>query len=322
MSSLGGLSERRPLGERSRRLASVALRAFAAVLVAGGLGWALGGTLRTPRSAAAAPDRTIAAGPLHVSLDSVWQPIPARHDAPLADERSFAPGSLLPGRIWIAFAAPDDPSLIPATLRGRLDTQLPTPEVVRLAGRPAWRYTTMALPRNQLLELTVAPTRAGVLLVGCQANAQWWSAVAGCADAVSGVDGIPSISPSPQVAFDALLPSTLRTLGHVRSAASGRLRGVRRFRAVAHVARALSRAHGAAAARLRPLAAPGSPRIIVNRLRGAARAYAALATAASQSTEAAYAPRRAVVRRADAALRSALARRHRHGRLGRGQAPR
>jgi hypothetical protein len=295
---------------RVRRLVLIA--AVALMTFAGALGWVLGGILHSKHAGATTlSDRVVSAGDARVLVDGNWAPAPAGKElaatAGLTDLTSFAPLPGLPGQTWVARAALDGPTLLPAGLRARVST-LPAPVKTKLAGRPAWRYPAMKLRSGGLLEVTAAPTLEGVLLAGCEAGPASWSTVVGCGNGIHGVTGPAPLVPSAGLAFHARLKPVVARLDAARAAAGGALRRAGRASGQQAAAQKLADAHRSAARALSPLApAKGAERAAVQRLGAAAFAYRTLAKAAGRRDRRAYGRARAAVGRTNRALRQALA---------------
>jgi hypothetical protein len=295
---------------RVRRLAIGA--ALGALVIAGALGWLLGGILHGDNTAPAGiSDRLTPIGSLRVIVDGSWAPTPAGKELAatggLSDLTAFSPLPGLPGRSWVAHAPLDGPTLVPAALGARV-TKLPAPAKVKLAGQAAWRYPAMKLRSGGLLEVTALPTTAGVLLVGCEASPTSWSTVVGCGKGIRAVGGAPVLAPSSSLAFRERLKPVVAKLNARRTGAGHALRRARHARGQQAAARRLAGAHRAAADALSPLApAQGAERTAVRQLAASFGAYTALAKAAGRRDRRRYGRARAATRRADKALRAALA---------------
>jgi hypothetical protein len=297
---------------RTHRLV-LALAILAAIAVAGAAGW-LGGGLLQSRSAPApvTVDRLAAVGPLQLAVDSGLEPVSATAELAgtgLRDLTVFAPVAGLPGRIWIGRGEADDATLVPAAVRARLVGDLPPHADVSLAGRPAWSYGSLSLRDGGLLELTVQPTSAGVLIVGCQAELAVWSTVSGCVRRVQIVSGAATAAPAADLVFQQRLGPVLDRLNARRAAGAKALARARTAAGQRRSALTLARAHTQAARALAPSAGqPGAPKAVVARLRNIAAAYGALAGAAQRASRVRYARARARAARAEKALQVALAR--------------
>jgi hypothetical protein len=153
-----------------------------------------------------------------------------------------------------------------------------------------------------VVEVTLAPTTAGVFAVACSAPPETWSTAIGCAAGIRSIDaGGDGLLPAPDLAFRRQAPAVLGTLDGKRVAGRAALARGRRVAA----ARTLAGAHRAAAAALAPLAAPGATTETVAALRRAAASYDALARAAGRAR---YIAARRSVTRAEAGLAAALKR--------------
>jgi hypothetical protein len=276
------------------------LAGVAALAVAGIGGWGLGRMAGAPGSVEA-PAPILVMGGMQLEIPGAWTPArPARGmDAP--GVVTFAPAAGLPVRARLVTGPPADASLVPAALRSQLPADLPPPRRARLAGLPAWTYGPID-DGKRVLELTLAPTVAGVLAVECSASPETWSAALGCEAGVRAIaSGGDALVPAPDLAFRRRAPAVFRTLDAKRVAGRAALARGRRIAA----ARKLAGAHRAAAAALAPLAAPGATTETVAALRRAAAGYDAFARAAGRARF--IAARKGVVR-AEAGLAGALKR--------------
>jgi hypothetical protein len=291
----------------------LALAILAAIAAAGAAGWLGGGVLRS-RSAPApvAVDRLAVVGPLRLAVDSSWEPVAASGELAgtgLSDLTAFAPVAGLPGRVWIGRGEADDATLVPAAVRARLVGDLPAHANASLAGRPAWSYGNLSLRGGGLLELTIQPTAAGVLLVGCEAELAVWSTVSGCMRRIRIVSGAATAAPAADLVFRRRLGPVIDRLNARRAAGGKALAAARTAAGQRRGARALAQAHTQAARALAASAGPtGAPHAVVARLRDAAAAYGALAEAARRRSRARYAHARGSAAAAEKALRVALAR--------------
>lgn len=285
---------------------------LAAIAVAGLAGWFIGGALsRTPAAPQAPAERTAVVGPLRLRLDGAWSPIAASGALKamrVQDLSAFAPAAGVPGRVWIARARADGPSLVPGSVRARFAAPPAKPARAVLGGQAAWTYPAAALRGGGRLELTVQPTAAGVLLVGCEAEPSWWSTVAGCARSVRDVGGAATFAPAADIPFRQALADVVVALNAARGGAGKALGRARTAGGQRLAALRLAAAHRAAAAKLQPLAAGGPGRRLVARLGATAGAYQRLAGAAGHGSRPRYRAARADVGRAEAKLRTALGR--------------
>jgi hypothetical protein len=251
-------------------------------------------------------------GPFTLQLEGGWARVaagPGVASAGLPRVRTFAPAPSLPGRVWIARVPVRTPSLIPTRVLRRVDGRLGPPRRTRLAGRPAWVYDAIAVRGGGLLALTVQPTTAGALVVGCQAPGEWWSALADCARGIAGIDGPAPLSPVADLAYRLHARTPLARLNARRAREGHALHRARSARAQARSARRLAASHAAAASALHPYAPRrGAARRVVVALRRSRAAYAAVARSARRRERRRYATARRHARRADAALARALRR--------------
>jgi hypothetical protein len=282
------------------------------VLLAAAFGVGAGTLLRYDSAPVATIPQVASSGPIRLELDGGWmavRPLAALDASGLRDLMAFEPLPRLPGLAWIARAPADSRSLIPAGVRARISGTLPEPEGTTLAGARAWRYAALPLRAGRMLELTVQPTSAGVLVVGCEAPWAWWPTVTGCAGGVLSVAGVRTQPPSADIALRERLPAVIARLNAARAKGGQALTSARTARGQRRAARALAAAHAAAAAKLVPLAAAdGAGVAVVVRLKAGAAAYRGLAAAAGRKAPKRYAAARAKVRKTGAALRKALAR--------------
>jgi len=273
----------------------------AAIVVAAAAGWWLGGAGRedTP---APARDQVVAVGALRLELEPAWVPADAVPGLPVAGARILAPAPGLAARALLATGPAADASLIPAGLRAELPASLPRPRRASLGRLPAWTYGPL-IDEGRMVEVTVAPTTAGVLALVCSAPATSWSSWLDCADGVHAAGGAKALTPTADLAFRQAAGPVLDTLDDER--VSGRARLTARRPAAAA---ALARSHRDAAAALAPFAEAGAPAEAVRALRDAAGGYDALAAAARRRDRTGFVAARARVARSDAALAAALAR--------------
>jgi hypothetical protein len=282
-----------------------------AVILAALIGWLFGGHLAKEPPAAQAPtDRIAAVGPIRLDVDGDWMPTRATGELAqmkVQDLAVFAPAAGLPGRTWVARAQADGPTLVPAAVRERLAAPLGKPQRASMAGHAAWSYGTLALRSGAQLELAVLPTAAGMMLVGCEAEKTWWSTVSGCTRSIRAVGGAPAVTPGADLAFRARVRAVVPDLNHARARAGKRLNRARTPGAQQAAALKLAAAHRAAAVALQPVTPSSGPaRNVLGRLGATATAYRALAGAAGKHSRARYGKARKRVRKAEAALRTAL----------------
>ena len=277
---------------------ALAAGAAALVLAAAG-GWWLGDTSRE-ETVGPAPDAVLAVGDLKLELDSTWVAADSVPGLPLEGADVLAPAPGLVGRALLVSGPAADASLIPAALRAELPAALPAPRRAAMAGLPAWTYGPLH-DEGRMVEVTVAPTTAGVLALACSAPEASWSASLDCANGVHAVAGGEALAPTSDLGFRLAAGPVLRALDSERVPGRARL-SARRPAA----AGALADAHRVAAAELDPFAVAGAPAAAVSALRDAARGYDALAAAARRRDRTHFVAARAQVSRSDAALAAAL----------------
>jgi hypothetical protein len=301
--------------DASRPAPRVAIAGLVAIVIAVVLGWHFGGGLRaSPPPVAAGPSTIrVTAGPVRLQLNASWTgvaPAPGLAGSGLPDLRAFTVAAGLPTHAWLALAPVDAASLVPARVRARIAGHaLPVPTEVTLAGRPAWSYDAIPLVGGDLLRLTVQPTTAGTLILGCQATRAWWRVVAGCARDVRTIAGPQTLAPTADLAYRLRARAPLARLRAKRHAAGHALRRARTLRGQVRAARRLAAAHTAAAAAIAPLApAHGPAHRVELALRRSAHAFAALAHHARDRRPRGYRRAQRQVRRDDARLETALER--------------
>jgi hypothetical protein len=293
--ALADLQALRPSG------AMVAGATALAVAAAGGR-W-LGGASREDTPAPAG-DTVVAIGALQLELESTWVRAESVPGLPVGGAVVVAPAPGLSERALVVTGRAADSSLIPAALRAELPAELPEPRRATLAGLPAWTYGPLR-DEGRMLEVTVAPTTAGVVALACSAPTASWSAWLDCGNGVHTVAAgdAKTLVPTAELAFRQAAAPVLLTLDAERVAARARLSARRPAAATA-----LARAHRVAAAALAPFATAGAPAGAVTAMRGAARGYDALAAAARHRDRTRFVAARAQVSASDAALDAALAR--------------
>jgi hypothetical protein len=275
--------------------------ATALVLAAAG-GWWLGGASRED-IAAPSRDAVVAVGDLRVAVDSMWVAADSVPGLVVDGAEILAPAPGLAERALLVTGAPSDASLIPSALRSELPADLPRARRAALAGLPAWTYGPLH-DGGRTLEVTVAPTTAGVLALACSAPTSAWSAWLDCGDGVKALAAgeAKALEPAADLGFRQAAGPVLERLDAAR--VKGRVRLTARRPAVAT---ALARAHREAATALAPYAAAGAPADAVAAMRDAARGYDALATAARRRARTRFIAARGRVSAGDAALSAALA---------------
>ena len=178
-------------------------------------------------------------------------------------------------------------------------------------GHAAWRYQELELAGKRLLQMTVAPTTAGVITVACIGPAVSWVAAAGCANEPSraALAGAVPLRPARDLAFLAGLAAVLDHLGDRRATLRKRLRGATTRRGQARLAARLGRAHARAGAHLVPLTQGlAGPRDVTRSLRAVSRSYGHLSVAAANGWPKRYRIARRSLRRDEASLTRAIGR--------------
>ena len=122
----------------------------------------------------------------------------------------------------------DDRSLVPRALRRLVRDLGERPRATGLAGYRAWRYSGL-LGRNgsDVLDVTVLPSSAGTLGVGCISPLGAASATADCASSIRSVSmrNAAIFVPSPDLALSLTLPDVLTALDRARVRGRAALRG-------------------------------------------------------------------------------------------------
>ena len=298
-----GAPSRRALADLQalRPSGAIVAGATALVLAAAG-GWWLGGASRE-ETAPPARDAVVAVGGLRVAVESTWVGAASVPGLAVDGAEILAPAPGLAERALLVTGLPSDASLIPSALRSELPADLPRPRRAALAELPAWTYGPLH-DGGRTLEVTVAPTTAGVLALACSAPTSSWSAWLDCGDGVQALTAsdAKALEPTTDLGFRQAAGPVLERLDAAR--VDGRARLTARRPAAAT---ALARPHREAAAALAPFATAGAAADTVTALRDAARGYDALATATRRRARARFVAARARVSASDAALSAALA---------------
>ena len=291
-------------------LPAAAVAALVAVVGAGLLGWHLGGRPSEPPPREPSPTARI--GPASITVPPEWDPAPlSRTDVELGNgvpARAFDLEPGLSARGVVLVAPPADGTLLPAALR---DLGHGTrPRAVRLAGNPAWQYSAPYRTDGRLVEVTVLPTSAGVLAVGCLAPSFAAAAASGCADGIGRLrlDGARVLPLDAGAALRVVLPSKIARLRAHRARHRRALARARTGLEQADASRALASVFGGTADALSPFAPAQRQQRLIAALRSTAAAYRRLATAAAGGRPATYAGARVEVVRAERAAEAALAR--------------
>jgi hypothetical protein len=312
-------SVRRPVAARRRASVGPGLVVLLVVLAAAGgvaaavVGWHAGHLATSPAPVVPGDSRAVIFGPAHLTVPSAWTPVkPASARVAGLDpslELAFAILPGLPAYALVTVAAPTDRSLIPSPLRRVLKAAPGTPLPTELAGRRAWSYLSVATWREQLMDITVVPTGAGVLAVACVGSRPIYTAVARCDQEVQSitVPGAGVLAPAPELAFRLLGGAAFERLRRERDLGYRALRAARTRGAQARALQAVATAYAGAAGRLAPVV-PGNAAAagLVAAMRGAARAYRVAGAAAAAGASRRYGAGRAAVRTAEARVAGTL----------------
>jgi hypothetical protein len=277
-----------------------------ALTVAGGM---CAGHAAAPKERVEPPAiREVPVGVATVQVPTEWLPVARGAAAAARTTAVFAPSSGLPERVIVTVAPVDDRSLVPRALRRLVRDLGERPRATRLAGFRAWRYAGL-LGRNgsDVLDVTVLPSSAGTLGVGCIWPLGAASATADCASSIRSVSmrDAAIFVPSPDLALSLTLPDVLTALDRARVRGRAALRGADTPGGQARFALRLARAHREAAASLRLVAARAGASLL-DALTNTAGAYAALARAARTGEASHFRAVRRTVEAAEARLDSAI----------------
>ena len=252
--------------------------------------------------------RAVTLGPVSLDVPLGW--VPARSGASEVPGLStgavaFATAPGLEALGIVSAEPPDAAALVAAPLRAILRGPLGAPRRVTLAGMPAWEYGELAVSGDRTMEVTVAPTTAGVVTVTCIAPTYAWVAADGCASGMSrsASDRAHWLEPRSDLALALALPTALRELSAGRAELRAGLRAAATPRAQAGAARALASLYGAIASDLRPVAPPaGTGARLVSDLLATEAAYGRLGAAALAHDRSAYGAARKTIAQADERL--------------------
>ena len=294
---------------RARRSALAGAAALAVTIGAGA--WAGNAIRPEPRSQ---PDaaRTVRAGAATLRVPGDWKPVPVAGGQLPGTTVAMSPPTGAHDRLVAVFAPATDASLVPSALRDLTAGLRGGPGAARLGGHPAWAYERVpGRDPDEVIDVTVLPTAAGVLGVACVSARSGPDARAmrGCASSIRSVsvDGAPFVLPTPDLAFRLRLPGVLDTLDSQRVRSRAELSRATTAAEQARAAQALAREHSAARESLRPLA--GSAELpLLSRLSATADAYRRLAVAATAGSASGFDAARADVAAADAGVTAALER--------------
>ena len=204
--------------------------------------------------------------------------------------------------------AADHASLVPASLRARIQGLGQGPRTVQLAGHPAWRYRGLVgRGKDEALDVTVLPGRDAVLSVACVSSVRDALAAPDCAAAITSVSlgGAPTLVPAPDLALRQQLPRWSPRWIAPASRREPRSAPPTPAGTQARWARRLEAAHVSAADALRPMAADsGAP--LIEALSVSARAYRALARTAGAPSASRFRQAQREVQASDARLAGAV----------------
>ena len=244
-------------------------------------------------------------------MPAAWQPVaPAERSRGLDSEQLavLSPESDLSTMVVATFGTAGERSLIPRALAQLVHRSRSQPRVTSLAGHPAWTYRALNARRwNLVLDVTVLPTREGMLALACSSPAPSRDAGRGCAAPVKSVSlpGVTTLQASPSVALTVQLPAVLARLDQARVDGRAALGRARTSEAQAVALQRLADQHLAAADRLHT-AFGAAARPLIAGLQDSGRAYAALGRAASDGSPARFGAARQEVRVAEAELGDAV----------------
>jgi hypothetical protein len=284
--------------------------AVVAVVLAAATGWLLRGASLTDAPPVQPQSQPAVAGPLSLVVDGSWTPVervPGMTVLDPASTAAFLPAPGLEAYAIVTIGPLDDPSLLPASVRTMVRGDLPAPRTTKLLGGTAWTYPELWLRDDRRMEVSVVPTTAGVVAVTCVAPRASWVAATGCSAGVRrlSLGGAERLRPSAGLVARTRLPAVISKLDARRVTLRKKLRAATTRRGQARFSKRLSRAYGAAAARLST--ADGATAKVAARLRASAAAQKRLSAAAANGWPKRYRQARRDVKRGDAALERALA---------------
>jgi hypothetical protein len=253
--------------------------------------------------------RVVRAGAATLAVPRGWRTVALRDaGAPVGTTAVFAPSPDAHDRVIVTVAPAEDPSLVPAALRGLVRDLGRGPRATRLGGHRAWRY--VGLPgrnREDVLDVTLLPTTAGVLGIACVSAVSAAGATANCASSIGSVS-ISSgamLVPSGELALRLRLPRVLAVLDRARVRFRAALVRAGTGAGQARLAGRLAREHLAGADSLHPVAGrAGGP--LLDALSNVAGAYRELGRAASAGSASGFHAARGTVQTAEAGLAAAI----------------
>ena len=230
----------------------------AALAVAAIVGWWLGGVSTRAGSRRGRRTRSPRSATCELEIEAGWAAAEAAPGPLVEGGQAFAPLPGLSARALLVTGPAVDATLVPAALRAELPETLPSPRRAMLGGLTAWHYGPLRT-KNRILEVTVAPTTAGMLALTCSAPPASWSAALGCAEGVHAITSAKAkaLDPTDDLAFRQAAGPALAALDRERVAGRRTLARAGKPAPRAAAATALAGVHRDAAAALAPFAVEG-----------------------------------------------------------------
>jgi hypothetical protein len=279
------------------------------ICAAGAAGWiAAAQFTEEPVIEAPQPALTVKSGAAELQLRPTWQTVTKVPRVPgleVATARAFAPTDGGSGRMVIALLAGQTGTL-PSATGDALRVAAGKPERATVAGLRGQGYTALSLRGvTAITDVYTFPTAAGLLAVACVAPIDDPLPAGACPGDITSVRVAAAPKTQPADRLAAALPGLTTALNQARVNGRAALRSSADNAAQATAASALSQAYLTAAAGADALAPErGEGSQLPEAFRVAAAAYQALATAATNEDQAAWALARKEV---DAAERAAIA---------------
>jgi hypothetical protein len=258
------------------------------------------------------------AGAITITFPDTWQKVDSAPPIPgltFKDPISLAPkGGPAVGALTAGTITASDASLLPASFKKQLSGGAPKGDPVQLGSLKAYRYTGLK-PNNypQQLTLYTVPTDSGVAAVACSATAaQAATVLPECERAASTLtlSGAKGVDLGVPAGYSKALNGAIQRLQSERAAALKKLKAAKSPAQQATAARQAGAAYAAAA---RTLASQsGGPQVdaantaIIAALRQGAAGYGLMAAGAAGNDSGKYRTGVSQVKKADAALQSAL----------------
>jgi hypothetical protein len=216
----------------------------------------------------------------------------------------FSPFPGLPTVVAAAVLPAAERSLLPRELSAHAGTPLKQ----RVAGLQGWRYPDLQVA-GWSLDVIAMPTTRGVLTLACASPPHRGAAPPACFEGVRRlqVPGARPLVPADDTVLRLRLGAVMGPLERARGAGRTALRRAHGPIGQARAARALWRAHLAAARALAPIVPSSGPRAALpGELRSVAAAYRRLALAAANRSPRQWARARTAVHAAERRLARAL----------------